>query len=98
MLFVAAVPPPPSPLSPIVIFQTFSKGGVLGGISVIRRGGRTFCGLGLQVHPDGSLVRNIFEDSCTEEGTGAGKGIFEGGFKFASSEERNNSDSTDSEV
>ena len=38
--------------------------------------------------PDGYSVRNIFEDSCTEEGTGAGKAIFEGGLKFAVSEAR----------
>ena len=35
-----------------------------------------FGGLGLQVHPDGYPERNIFEDSCTEEGTESGKAIF----------------------
>ena len=34
------------------------------------------------------IQREIFEDSCTEEGTGAGRDIFEVGFKFSSSEER----------
>ena len=54
--------------------------------------------LGLQGQPDVSSVRNMFEDSCTEEGTGAGKSIFEGGFKFADSEERKNFDITTSAV
>ena len=44
--------------------------------------------LGLQGHLDGSSVRNMFEYSCTEEGTGAVKDIFEGGFKSAASEAR----------
>ena len=57
-----------------------------------------FHGLWLKGQPDGSSVRNIFEDSCTEEGTGAEKAIFEGGFKFAASEVRNNFDSTASVV
>ena len=48
-----------------------------GGISGICIGGRTFGGLVLQGHPGGSSVRNIFEGSFTEEGTGAGKVIFE---------------------
>ena len=39
-------------------------------------------------------MRNIFEDSFTEEVTGAGKAIFEGGFKFVASEARNKFDST----
>ena len=43
-------------------------------------------------------MRNIFEGSFTEEGTGAGKDIFEGGFKFAASEARKKSDSTASAV
>ena len=59
-----------------------------GGLSGIYRGGRKFGGLGLQGHPDGSLVSNIFEGSFTEEGKGPGKAIFEGGFKFSASEER----------
>ena len=57
-----------------------------------------FSGLGLQGHPDGSLVRNIFEYSFTEEGMGTGKAIFEGGFKFASSEARKTFNSTASAV
>ena len=65
-----------------------------GGISGLRRGGRTFGGLGLQGQPDGSSVSNIFEGPFTEEGTGAGKAIFEGGFKFADSEARKNFDIT----
>ena len=31
---------------------------------------------------------NIFDDSCTEEGLGAGEAIFEVGFKFAAYETR----------
>ena len=54
----------------------------LGGLSGLCRGGRTFDGLGLQVQPDGYLVRNIFESLFTEEVTGSVKDIFEGGFKF----------------
>ena len=46
------------------------------GLSGLRRGGRTFGGLGLKGHPDVSSVRNIFEGSFTEEGTGSGKAIF----------------------
>ena len=69
-----------------------------GGISGIPTGGRTFGGLGLQSQPDGSSVRNSFEYSCTAEGMGAGKAIFNGGFKFAASEARNKFDSTDSAV
>ena len=48
--------------------------------------------------PDGYSVRNIFEDSCTEEGTGSGKAIFEGGFKVEYYEERKKFDSTASAV
>ena len=59
-----------------------------GGLSGLLRGGRSFGGLGLQGHPDGSSEINIFDDSCTEEGTEAGEDIFEGGFKFAASEAR----------
>ena len=47
-----------------------------GGLSGICRGGRTFGGLGLQGHPDGSSVSNIFEGSFTEEGAVSGKAIF----------------------
>ena len=47
-----------------------------------------FGGLGLQNQPYGYSVRNIFVDPFTEGGTGAGKFIFEGGFKFAASKER----------
>ena len=43
-------------------------------------------------------MRNIFESSCTEEGTVAGKDIFEVGFNFAASEARKKSESTISEV
>ena len=68
-----------------------------GVLSGLRRGGRKFDGLRLQGHPDESSVRNIFEGSFTEEGTGAGKAIFEGGLKFADSEARKNFNSTDSE-
>ena len=52
----------------------------------------------MQVQPDGYSLRNIFEDSCTEEGTGPGKAIFEGGFKFSSSEARKKFDRTSSEA
>ena len=60
-----------------------------GGIYVIHRGGRTFGGLVLQGQPDRSLEKNIFDGSCTEEGTVAGEAILEGGLKFAPSEVRN---------
>ena len=53
-----------------------------GSLSGIYRGGITFGGLGLKGQPDVSSVRNIFENSFTEEGTGAEKETFEGGFKF----------------
>ena len=69
-----------------------------GGLSGLYRGGRTFGGLGLQSQPDGSSVRNSFEDSCTAEGMGAGKAIFNGGFKFAASEASKKFDSTASAV
>ena len=67
-----------------------------GSLSGLRRGGRTFGGLGLQGQPDGSPVRNIFEYSCTEEGMGTGKDIFEGAFKFFASEAREKFEITDS--
>ena len=54
--------------------------------------------LGLQGHPDGFSVRNIFECSITEEGTVSGKAIFEGYFKFAASEARKKFNSTASTV
>ena len=66
--------------------------------SSIRAGGLKFGGLGLKGHPARSAVRNIFEGSCTEEGTVAEKDIFGGGFKFAVSEARKKFDSTDSAV
>ena len=69
-----------------------------GGISGLRRGGITFGGLQLQGRPDGYSVRNIFEYSCTEEGTGIGKAIFEGVFGFSDSKERKKIDSTASVV
>ena len=69
-----------------------------GGLSGILRGGILIDGLGIQRQPDGSSKRNIFEDSCTEKGTGEGNAIFEGGFKFASSEARKKFDITDSAV
>ena len=48
-----------------------------------------FGGLGMQGYPDGSSKKNIFEDSFTEEGTGVGNAIFEGGFKLVPCEVRN---------
>ena len=60
----------------------------LGGLSGLHRRGRTFGGLGLQGQHDLSSVINIFEDSCTEEGKGVGKAIFEGALKFSASEAR----------
>ena len=48
----------------------------------------------MQGQHDRYSVRNIFEDSFTEEGTESGKAMFEGGFKFAASEARKNFDST----
>ena len=65
-----------------------------GGISGLHRGGRTFGGLGMQFHPDGYSVRNIFEGSLNEKGKGSGRDIFEGGFKFSASETRKKFDST----
>ena len=53
-----------------------------------------FGGLGLQVHYDGYSVNNIFEGLFTEEGKGAGKDIFEGGFNFSASEARKKFNST----
>ena len=49
------------------------------------RGGRSFGKLGLQYHPDGYSVRNIFEGSFTEEVTVSVKAIFEGEFKLSAS-------------
>ena len=43
-------------------------------------------------------MRNIFEDSYTEEIMGVGKAIFEGAFKFAASEARKKFYSTASAV
>ena len=48
----------------------------------------------MQVQTDGSSVINHFEGSFTEEGTGSGKAIFGGGFKFADFEARKDFDST----
>ena len=59
-----------------------------GGLSGLRRGVRTFGGLGLQGQPDGLSVSNVFEGSFSEEVTGAVKAIFEGGLNFATSESR----------
>ena len=70
----------------------------VGGLSGICRICGTFCGLGIQGQPDGYLVRNMFEGSFTEEVTGAGKAIFEWGFKFSASEARKNFYSTASVV
>ena len=60
-----------------------------GGLSGLHRGGRIFGGLSLQGQYDRFPERNIFEYSCNEEGTGAGKDVFEGGFKFAAYDSRN---------
>ena len=70
----------------------------VGGLYRLCRRCRTFCGLGIQGQPDGYSVRNIFEGSFTEEGTGAVKAIFEGGFKVAASEARKKFYRTDSAV
>ena len=43
-------------------------------------------------------MKNILEYSCTEEGMVSGKYIFEGSFKFESSEARNSFGSTASAV
>ena len=56
-----------------------------------------FGGLGLKVQPDGSSVGIIFEDSFNEEGTGAGKAIFEIGCKFSALESMKKFNSTASE-
>ena len=68
-----------------------------GGLSELRRGGRTFGGQGLQGQPYGYSVSNIFEDSFNEEVTGEGNYIFELGFKFLASKERKNLNSIASE-
>ena len=52
----------------------------------------------MQGHPAVSSVRNIIEDLCTEEGTGAGKAIFDIAIKFSASEARKKFDSTYSAV
>ena len=65
-----------------------------GGLSILHRGGIKFDGLGLQDQPNGSSVRNVFEGLFTEKEMGAGKAIFEGGFKFEASEARKQFDST----
>ena len=59
-----------------------------GDLSGIHIGVRAFGGLGMQSHPDGSSVISIFEGTFTVEGTGSGRAIFEGRFKFSASEER----------
>ena len=69
-----------------------------GGLSGLHRGGRKFGGLGMQGQPDESSVRNIFEGSFTEDGTGSGKDIFEVGLMFAYSDARKKFDGTDSSV
>ena len=43
-------------------------------------------------------MRNNFESSCTEDGTGAGQAIFEIGFKLTASEARQKFEGTDSAV
>ena len=48
----------------------------------------------MQDQPDGSSMRNVFEDSCTKEVTETWKTIYEGGFKLLVSEARNKFDST----
>ena len=67
-----------------------------GGISGLCIGGIKFGGLGLQDHPDGSSVSNIFEGSFTEYVTGSVKAIFEGGLKFSASGARKKFDNTNS--
>ena len=54
----------------------------VGDLSGIRRGCRTFGGLGMQGYYNGSSVKNIFEDSCIEEGTGVGRLYSKGGSIF----------------
>ena len=51
-------------------------------------------GLRLQGQPDGSSVFNILEGLLTEKVMGAVKAIFEGGFKFETSEARKTFNST----
>ena len=43
-------------------------------------------------------MRNVFEVSFTQEGTGTGKSVFEGGFKFSASEARKKFNSKHSAV
>ena len=69
-----------------------------GGIFGLRRGFRTFGGLGLQGHPDGSPVIIVFEGLLTEEVTESGEAIFEGGGQVCSLVARQKFDSTDSSV
>ena len=64
---------------PFFLCEVVCGQGVLSGF---RRGGRKFGRLGMQVHPDENLVRDIFEGSFTERLTGSGKSISEVGFKF----------------
>ena len=67
-----------------------------GGLYRLRRGGIKFGGLGLQYQTNGYSVKNILEGSFTEEVTGTGNAIFEGGLKFEASEARKKLDITDS--
>ena len=57
-----------------------------------------FGGLGIHGRPEESSVINMFEGSFTEEGTGAGNAISEGGFILSASKARNNLYSTASGV
>ena len=57
-----------------------------------------FVGLGLQGQLGGYSVRNIFEDSFTEEVMVTIKAVFEGGFTFVASEARKKLDRTASAV
>ena len=68
----------------------------LGGLSGLHIGGREFGGLGLQGHPDGYSVRNVFKSLFNEEGTGSGNSFFEGVIKFSAYESSNKFNSTDS--
>ena len=54
--------------------------------SIIGAGGFKFDVLGMQFHPDGYIVSNIYECSYNEEVMGALKVTFEVGSKFVSSE------------
>ena len=56
-----------------------------------------FGGLGQKGHPGGSSAKNIFEGSLTEEVTGEGKDILEGGLKFSAYEAMKKFDITASE-